>query len=111
MVFRYYSADALQQCENLTNPAKCLTAIDTDTGVVAGRYVQCTRGVYLASEEKTQEGVPETQSHLISRFIGQNHMVVGQDSGALVLVNLTKERDGDKLTHYLEAQVWNYCFW
>jgi len=66
---------ALQQCENLTNPAKCLTAIDTDTGVVAGR------------------------------FIGQNHMVVGQDSGALVLVNLTKERDGDKLTHYLEAQT------
>ena len=32
-------------------------------------------------------------------------MVVGQDSGALVLVNLTKERDGDTLTHYLETQV------
>jgi len=71
----YYSADALQQCENVTNPAKCLTATDTDTGVVAGR------------------------------FIGQTHMVVGQDSGALVLVNLTKERDGDTLTHYLETQA------
>jgi len=71
----YYSADALQQCENVTNPAKCLTATDIDTGVVAGR------------------------------FIGQNHMVVGQDSGALVLVNLTKERDGDTLTHYLETQA------
>ena len=32
-------------------------------------------------------------------------MVVGQDSGSLVLVNLTKERDGDTLTHYLETQV------
>lgn len=71
----YYSADTLQPCENVTNPAKCLTATDIDTGVVAGR------------------------------FIGQNHMVVGQDSGALVLVNLTKERDGDTLTHYLETQA------
>ena len=105
VVFRYYSADALQQCENLTNPAKCLTAIDTDTGVVAGRCIFHLR-------RKTPGGCStETQSLLISRFIGQNHMVVGQDSGALVLVNLTKERDGDKLTHYLEAQVWNYCFW
>ena len=46
-----------------------------------------------------------TQSIFISRFIGENHMVVGQDSGSLVLVNLTKERDGDTLTHYLETQV------
>ena len=38
VVYRYYSADALQQCENVTNPAKCLTATDIDTGVVAGRY-------------------------------------------------------------------------
>lgn len=71
----YYSGNILQQCENVTNPAKCLTATEIDTGVVAGR------------------------------FIGQNHMVVGQDSGALVLVNLTKERDGDTLTHYLETQT------
>ena len=37
-------------------------------------------------------------------------MVVGQDSGALVLVNLTKERDGDTLTHYLESQVPSVCY-
>ena len=37
-------------------------------------------------------------------------MVVGQDSGALVLVNLTKERDGDTLTHYLETQVPSVCY-
>ena len=55
-------------------------------------------------------GASETQNILISRFIGQNHMVVGQDSGALVLVNLTKERDGDTLTHYLETQVHYYNF-
>ena len=48
---------------------------------------------------------------LISRFIGQTHMVVGQDSGALVLVNLTKERDGDTLTHYLETQVHALIIW
>ena len=35
--FRYYAADTLQQSENVTNPAKCLTATDLDTGVVAGR--------------------------------------------------------------------------
>ena len=39
VVSRYYSADTLQPCENVTNPAKCLTATDIDTGVVAGRYV------------------------------------------------------------------------
>ena len=39
VVSRYYSADALQQCENVTNPAKCLTATDIETGVVAGRYI------------------------------------------------------------------------
>ena len=94
VVYRYYSADTLQQCENVTNPAKCLTATDTDTGVVAGRYVF-----------QSDQGSSETRNILISRFIGQTHMVVGQDSGALVLVNLTKERDGDTLTHYLETQV------
>ena len=39
VVSRYYSADTLQQCENVTNPAKCLTATDIETGVVAGRYI------------------------------------------------------------------------
>jgi len=71
----YYAADTLQQNENVTNPAKCLTATDLDTGVVAGR------------------------------FIAENHMVVGQDNGSLVLINLTKERESEKLTHYLETQA------
>ena len=48
---RYYSADALQQCENVTNPAKCLTATDIETGVVAGRYV-----LDIYWEKKTLEG-------------------------------------------------------
>ena len=38
--FRYYAADTLQQNENVTNPAKCLTATDLDTGVVAGRCLK-----------------------------------------------------------------------
>jgi WD40 repeat protein len=38
------------------------------------------------------------------RFIGPQQLVVGLDSGGLVLVTLTKERDGDRLTHYLEVQ-------
>ena len=47
VVSRYYSADTLQQCENVTNPAKCLTATDIETGVVAGRYTYDIRGVYF----------------------------------------------------------------
>ena len=39
-MFRYYAADTLQQTENVTNPAKCLTATDLDTGVVAGRCLR-----------------------------------------------------------------------
>ena len=37
LIVRYYSGNILQQCENVTNPAKCLTATEIDTGVVAGR--------------------------------------------------------------------------
>ena len=38
-------------------------------------------------------------------------MVVGQDNGSLVLINLTKERDSEKLTHYLETQVSLQPYW
>ena len=38
-------------------------------------------------------------------------MVVGQDNGSLVLINLTKERDSEKLTHYLETQVPLQPYW
>ena len=60
------------------------------------------KNYHLKAFEASWDG---TQSIFIFRFIGQNHMIVGQDSGALVLVNLTKERDGNNLTHYLETQV------
>ena len=50
--------------------AKCLTAIDTDTGVVAGRYVQCTRGVYFASRRKTPRRV--LQKLIASSFLGSS---------------------------------------
>ena len=58
VVSRYYSADTLQQCENVTNPAKCLTATDIDTGVVAGRYD--VPDVYTVYYKKTPlEGIPD----------------------------------------------------
>ena len=57
VVYRYYSADTLQQCENVMNPAKCLTATDIDTGVVAGRY---DLPVYFTYYKKTLlEGIPD----------------------------------------------------
>ena len=37
-------------------------------------------------------------------FLTPTQILVGLDSGALALVNLTKEVDGDRLTHYLEVQ-------
>ena len=58
VVYRYYSADTLQQCENVMNPAKCLTATDIDTGVVAGRYD--VPDVYTVYYKKTPlEGIPD----------------------------------------------------
>ena len=66
-------------------------------------YISCY--VRNRHPEGTIDFLDRIQNISNSRFIGQNHMVVGQDSGALVLVNLTKERDGDTLTHYLETQV------
>ena len=66
VVSRYYSADALQQCENVTIPAKCLTATDIDTGVVAGRYdVPDVYTVYFTYYKKNTPG-------RYSRLFGQN---------------------------------------
>jgi len=60
---------------NATNPEKCLTGVDLETGVVGGRFVQ------------------------------DKQIVLGLDSGGVVMVSLTKEQDGDRIIHYLEQQT------
>ena len=61
--------------EDITNPEMCLTGVDLQTGVLDGRFVQ------------------------------DKQMVLGLDSGGVVMVNLTKEQDGDRVTYYLEQQT------
>jgi len=61
--------------EDITNPEMCLTGVDLQTGVLDGRFVQ------------------------------DKQMVLGLDSGGLVMVTLTREQDGDRVTHYLEQQT------
>jgi len=71
----YYTKDRLSEPGSpATDPTRCLTGVDMETGVVEGRFLSLTQ------------------------------LVVGLDSGGLALVTLTKERDGDRLTHYLEIQ-------
>jgi len=60
--------------QDLTNPELCLTGLDLQTGVLDGRFVQ------------------------------DKQMVLGLDSGGVVMVLLTKEADGDRVTYYLEQQ-------
>jgi len=61
--------------EDITNPEMCLTGLDLQTGVLDGRFVQ------------------------------DKQMVLGLDSGGIVMVTLTKEVDGDRVTYYLEQQT------
>ena len=61
--------------EEVTNPESCLTGVDTETGVLDGRFVR------------------------------NDQVVVGLDSGGLVMVTLTRDEDGDKMTHYLECHT------
>jgi len=61
--------------EDITNPEMCLTGLDLQTGVLDGRFIQ------------------------------DKQMVLGLDSGGVVMVTLTKEVDGDRLTYYLEQQT------
>lgn len=71
----YYSNTRLTEAGSpVTDPARSVTGVDLETGVVDGRFLTDTQ------------------------------LLVGLDSGALALVTLTKERDGDRLTHYLEVQ-------
>ena len=59
----------------VTNPEACLTGVDTEAGVMDGRFVR------------------------------EDQVVVGLDSGGLVMVTLTKDEEGDKMTHYLECHT------
>lgn len=71
----YYTAPTAEDAVTCTDPSKCLTGQEMETGVVA------------------------------ARFLSAHQLVVGLDSGALVLVNLTREREGGRETHYLETQA------
>jgi len=71
----YYSKDRLTEPGSpLTDPARSVTGVELETGVMDGRFLTDTQ------------------------------ILLGLDSGALDIVTLTKERDGDRLTHYLEIQ-------
>ena len=61
--------------EDIINPEMCLTGLDLETGVLDGRFVQ------------------------------DKQMVLGLDSGGVVMVNLTKEQDGDRIIYYLEQRT------
>ena len=61
--------------EDITNPEMCLTGLDLKTGVLDGRFVQ------------------------------DKQMVLGLDSGGVIMVTLTKEQDGDRFIYYLEQQT------
>jgi len=61
--------------EDITNPELCLTGVDLETGVMDGRFIQ------------------------------DKQMLLGLDSGGLVMVNLTREQEGERVTHYLEQQA------
>ena len=65
----YYRAGASPA--EVTNPEKCLTGVDLETGVVDGRFVR------------------------------PDQVVVGLDSG-VSMVTLSREEDGDRVTHHLE---------
>jgi len=56
----------------VTDPDQCLTGVDLETGVFD------------------------------ARFLRDDQMVVGLDSGGVTMVTLTREEDGDRLTHHLE---------
>jgi len=72
----YYTKERLSEGSSVaTEPQLSLTGVDLGTGVVEGR------------------------------FLGPNLMVVATDQGGLVLVTLSKERDQDRLFHYLEPQA------
>jgi len=71
----YHKASSLGEGDNVTDPEYCLTGLDIDTGVMGGR------------------------------FVTDQQLLLGLDSGAVVLVNLTKEVEGDRVMHYLEQQA------
>ena len=60
---------------DVVNPAKCVTGVDLDTGVLEGRFVR------------------------------DNQIVLGLDSGGVMLVTLTHDQEADKVTSYLEPGV------
>ena len=61
--------------EAVTNPEACLTGVDMEAGVMDGRFVR------------------------------EDQVVAGLDSGGLVMVTLTQDTEGDKMTHYLECHT------
>ena len=69
----YYKAGT--SAEAVTNPEACLTGVDTEAGVMDGKFVR------------------------------EDQVVVGLDTGGLVMVTLTKDEEGDKMTHYLECHT------
>lgn len=71
----YHKASDLGEGNKVTDPDNCLTGLDLDTGVMGGR------------------------------FVTDQQLLLGLDSGAVVLVNLTKEVDGDRVMYYLEQQA------
>lgn len=72
----YFTKDRLAEdgVQAVTDPARCLTGLELETGVVAGR------------------------------FLAPGQLVVGLDSGGLVRVTLARERDEERVTHHLEVQ-------
>jgi len=60
---------------DVVNPDKCLTGLDLETGVFEGRFVR------------------------------EDEVVLGLDSGGVMMVNLTSDQEGDKVTSYLEQGV------
>jgi len=56
----------------VTDPEQCLTGVDVETGVFD------------------------------ARFLRDDQMVVGLDSGGVTMVTLTREEDDDRVTHHLE---------
>jgi len=64
------------KAEAVTNPEACLTGVDmSEAGIMDGRFVR------------------------------EDQVVVGLDSGGLVMVTLTKDEEGDKTSHYLECHT------
>jgi len=60
---------------NVTNPENCVTGVDMETGVMDARFVK------------------------------EDSVVVGLDSGGVAMMTLTRDQDGDNVTSYLEQGV------